>query len=169
MIWELLLTALLAILSKLWRSACVKYCSLWRSEEGSWSAWLTLSVVVCGNVRSQCDSKSCTSTVCKIYIIPNRAIQSKCIYKYMYIYKCTQRECTCMCTPYVWALVQVELPSKEDTFIQISTPKGKKRRRISSTVIEQRLSIIPRLDRSFVQKDEEDFEVHVCIHCCFLK
>ena len=85
MIWELLLTALLAILSKLWRSACVKYCSLWRSEEGSWSAWLTLSVVVCGNVRSQCDSKSCTSTVCKIYIIPNRAIQSKCIYKYMYI------------------------------------------------------------------------------------
>lgn len=66
---------------------------------------------------------------------------------------------------YMYSLVQVELPSKEDTFIQISTPKGKKRRRISSTVIEQRLSIIPKLDKSFVQKDEEDFEVsvYVCI------
>ena len=67
-------------------------------------------------------------------------------------------------SPCVWALVQVELPSEEDTFIQISTPKGKKRRRISSTKIEQRLSIIPKLDKSFVQKDEEDFEVRTCIY-----
>lgn len=67
-------------------------------------------------------------------------------------------------SPCVWALVQVELPSEEDTFIQISTPKGKKRRRISSTKIEQRLSIIPKLDKSFVQKDEEDFEVHTYIN-----
>ena len=87
----------------------------------------------------------------------------------MYINVLSENVHVCVLHTYVWALVQVELPSKEDTFIQISTPKGKKRRRISSTVIEQRLSIIPRLDRSFVQKDEEDFEVHVCIHCCFLK
>ena len=61
-------------------------------------------------------------------------------------------------------LLQAELPPEEDTFIQISTPKGRKRRRISShlgTTIA-RLSIIPNLEKSFVIGDEEDFEVHVC-------
>ncbi len=47
-----------------------------------------------------------------------------------------------------------------ETVIQISTPMGKKRRRISSDTGSkfQRLSIIPKLERSFCLS-EESFEV----------
>lgn len=62
-----------------------------------------------------------------------------------------------------------------DTVIQISTPRGKKRRRIS-TEPGERLSIIPKLERSFCLTDD-DFEVpthcsvlfvSVCIHVLYL-
>lgn len=59
------------------------------------------------------------------------------------------------------AHTQVELPEVDETFVQISTPVGRKRRRISGNTERNiaRLSIIP-LDRSFIIADEDDFEVN---------
>ena len=64
-------------------------------------------------------------------------------------------------------LLQAELPPADNTFVQISTPKGKKRRRISSDMAASitRLSIIPNLEKSFVIGDEEDFEVCIAEEC----
>ena len=59
---------------------------------------------------------------------------------------------------YILLPLQVELPAEDESFIQISTPLSKKRRRISGNRLE-RLSIIPRLDKSFTFAEEEDFEV----------
>lgn len=83
-------------------------------------------------------------------------------------------ECKCILTlefriihpVYVLYIDKVGLPDDSETTIQISTPKGMKRRRISFNTGSkmERFSLIPKLDRSFSQcESDEDFEVHVCV------
>ena len=62
--------------------------------------------------------------------------------------------------------MKADLPEHETT-IQISTPKEKKRRRISFNIGSriERLSLIPKLDQSFFLNElDEDFEVCVIVH-----
>jgi hypothetical protein len=70
----------------------------------------------------------------------------------------------------------VNLQDGKETTIQISTPKGKKCRRISVNTGSkmERFSLIPKLDRSFSYcESDEDFEVHILkniiIHVLLIK
>ena len=63
---------------------------------------------------------------------------------------------------YIYLPVQVDLAVEDESFIQFSTPAGKKRRRISfhTGAKIERLSIIPKLEKSFsINDDGDNFEV----------
>ena len=62
--------------------------------------------------------------------------------------------------------VQVNLPAVEDVhMIQMSTPVKRKKRRISATQVD-RLSIIPKFDKSFTFFPDDDFTVSSTDRLC---
>lgn len=61
-----------------------------------------------------------------------------------------------------FVIIKMDLPEDSETTLQISTPKGKKQRRISFNTGSkmERFSIIPKLDHSFsLHELDDDFEV----------
>ena len=60
------------------------------------------------------------------------------------------------------AVCKVYMVPANESFYQISTPNadGSKKRRISASMVPDRLSVIPPLfEKSFIQDDSSDFEV----------
>ena len=90
----------------------------------------------------------CLPCVCPLYTPPVCAL---------YIPSCVCLPC--VCPLYTPLCVQVALPSLDEPhMIQMSTPVKRKKRRISVSQVG-RLSIIPKLDKSFSFFPEDDFVV----------